>query len=133
MYSDALSAEGTELIEVGSVNDDSTLSEALLDTLENLIAVEEQLATGDWMAENVEAVVSDPPVEAGAVKKPATMFGANQFFNTLSAKQPKRATLTTVPVAGKSFGTSIFGAMTRSKAPAQKGQRGLTGLSNLGK
>ena len=132
MHSDALSTEGTELIETELINDDSTLSEALLDTLENLIAVEEQLPTGDWMAENVgmsSSIISEPSVEAGAVKKPTPMFGNNPFFGTMGAKTVKRAPLTTVAVPGKSF----FGAMTRSRAPPQKGQPGLVGLMNLGK
>ena len=87
------------------------------------------------MAENVgmsSSITSEPPVEAGAVKKPAKMFGATPFFKSIEAKTVKRAPLTTVAVPGKSF-NGLFGAITRSRAPPQKGQRGLAGLMNLGK
>lgn len=133
MESDKLNLEGTELVENGTIVESNTLSEALLDAFETLIAVEEKSVNGEWLV-NAESIT--PPLlvtdsSFATTVAPATSGGlfGRQFFGSAPApKVPKRAELTTTTL--KSSLSSVF---TRSKAPVQKGQRGLTGLQNLGK
>lgn len=132
-----LTQDGAELVETDEITEASTLSFAMLDAPEALIAIEERLRNGTWSTDTdrvlpatVDYDMTDLPT---AVVKPATMFGGSSFFGSLEAKVPKRASLVTVPPKTGGIGSSILGALTRSKAAPRAGQRGLTGLSNLGK
>lgn len=152
IFAERIQAGGSELIEQNGVNDDSTLTDALLTDPETRLAVEEQAASGSWIidAESIKDLpalattesTSEPPVESQAEHKKG-MFSGHKFFDKFAhghkshnVLQPKNkdGSAKATPIAVPSNGSGLFGALTRSKGMGGSGrQRGLTGLQNLGK
>lgn len=144
-----LEAEGAELVQKddGKVTESSTLSQALLDDETNRIVVEQQLE-GKWLVDEKKFVVAVP---AKVEVKKNTLFGGNQgFFNKKEEANklvPKYGKNSTASSSKSLFGSSnqsgsgstgfmnsLTGALTRTRSSSRmSGQRGLTGLQNLGK
>lgn len=154
VFAERIQAGGSELIEQHGVNDDSTLTDALLTDPETRLAVEEQTASGSWIIDaeavkNLPALAttettSEPPAESqGEHKKGGSLFGAHKWIDKFAhghkshnVLQPKNkdGSAKATPTAVPSNGSGLFGALTRSKGTGGSGrQRGLTGLQNLGK
>lgn len=153
IFTEKLDADGAELIEVDLINDDSTLSEALLDAPSTRLAVEQQTEDGSWLvdARLIGGGISFALPPVAPVEAPKKGLFADGYFkqmeNTLVPKYKSasaqattsKATTILVPSNAGSghhhnFMSTLGGAFTRSKSNEKKaGQRGLTGLQNLGK
>lgn len=152
-----LVADRAELIETDSINDESTLSEALLDAPSTRLAVEEQTADRSWLvdARLIEGGISFALPSAAPVAPKKAIFSGGGFFNMMEAKTentltPKYKSASAQASTSKAinilvpsnagsghhsnFLSNLGGALTRSRSHEKKaGQRGLTGLQNLGK
>lgn len=146
IFADALKDGTADLISP----DDShaTLSEAMLNEPRVRLAVEQQDPLGNWLVDADQLAtarqLAAPPAAPEPVPEKKGIFGGSSFFGGLEQKTnslvPKykngkeKGTSITVPSNGNnSFLNSISGALTRNKPALRSGQRGVTGLNNLGK
>lgn len=146
-----LAEEGGELVQKDGITDESLLSASLLDNEMNRLAVEQQV-DGKWLVEEGQLASTTTPKVEG--EKKTTLFGGKNFFGSMEQKNAKphmlqarnksatastsKAVSIAVPSnstnSGGSFMRSLTGALTRSQSTSKSGgQKGLTGLQNLGK
>ena len=158
IFADALlQLEDVQLIEP----DDSqaTISEALLDEDLVRLGVEQADGLGNWL---VERPATPPPsgaedglASSSTAAKKTSLFSGGGWISTFEKRntvpnqlapkygnkngKDKAPTLVTVPSNGGGGGqhsgllNSLGGMLTRGKSGPKGGQRGLTGLGNLGK
>lgn len=132
---DNLIEDGAELIEINNITPNSTLNESLLDAPQTRIGVEQQTEDSKWLVDTtaLAATTGAPkvivPNELVARKK---LF-AGGYFAKESAPAKSQASTQASTSKGSIF--SALGALTRAKSTTRTGggQRGLTGLANLGK
>lgn len=146
-----LAEEGGELVQKDGITDESLLSASLLDNQLNRLAVEQQVG-GKWLVDDSQLASTDAPKAEG--EKKATLFGGKNFFGSMEQKNAKtnilqarnksatastsKAVSIAVPSnstnSGGGFMRTLTGALTRSQSSSKSGgQKGLTGLQNLGK
>ncbi|KAL8276325.1 hypothetical protein RQP46_011291 [Phenoliferia psychrophenolica] len=149
VFDDALKSDDAQLI----APDDSqaTLSEALLDEPLVYLALEQVDALGNWVVDAealaaAKTLASTPPPTAPPAVEPKKGLFAGGTFSMFESKgnalvpryagkngKEKAATPIAVPNNGQnSILAGITGVLTRGKSGPKGGQRGLTGLGNLG-
>lgn len=151
VFDDALKSDDAQLI----APDDSqaTLSEALLDEPLVYLALEQADGFGNWVVDAealaaAKTLASTPPPTAPTAAEPKKGLFAGGTFSMFESKgnalvpryagkngKEKAATPIAVPSNNgqNSILAGITGVLTRGKSGPKGGQRGLTGLGNLGK
>jgi hypothetical protein len=134
---------GGELIEKDMLY---SLDDALLTDPNTRLAVEQQTPLGNWIIDETE-------LKTPSVAAPVEKFFKNGFFDSMSPPKvnvlagryksagassvasTSKGTMITVPSNPKSGGfiNALSSSFRRDKSATRGGQRGLTGLSNLGK
>lgn len=143
--SDDLSTAGVELV---TAQDEQTLEDALLTDNMSRLVVEEQNEDGTWLIDagsvanssapdTPTSATTEPAAAAPAVKK--GLFSGGPFShsapNQLLARNKSQGHKPAEKKENKGgFLGTIANSLSRSKSPKResKGQRGLTGLTNLG-
>lgn len=148
VFADALKDGTAELVDPPDAH--ASLAEAMLDEQLVRLAVEHQDPLGNWLvdadqlaaARGLVAPAAPALLALESSKKPGLFasasggfFGALEKSNALTPryKNGKDKATSPAPNGNHSFLNSISGALTGKKPGPRGGQRGLTGLTNLGK
>ncbi|SCV70333.1 BQ2448_1727 [Microbotryum intermedium] len=141
----AQAGHSVELIERGEVSGATSLNDAMLTDEMTRLAIEQQNEDGKWLVDETSILASSSAsLQSSVDDKKKPMFGT-QFFDRFAVNQlvprhkngvERAATSNHSNLASSGSGggllASFGGALTRSKSNTRSGQRGLTGLTNLG-